>query len=115
MKQGTDFSIDAAPPDGYYKGTKVIGGYKMIQPVFYLRPVYCLLAIVWHRSMCYGNIHCKKVVLAGIYIVCCSETRFDVDMQSLISGFYMALLFCYSLETHIESLIRVFYMAPRCF
>lgn len=56
----------------------------------------------------------QKVLLAGIYIVCCSETRFDVDMQSLISGFYMALLFCYSLETHIESLIRVFYMAPRC-
>lgn len=61
-----------------------------------------------------GIFMCKKVVLAGIYIVCCSEMRFDVDMQSLISGFYMALLFCYSLETHIESLIRGFYMAPRC-
>ena len=62
-----------------------------------------------------GIFMCKKVVLAGIYIACCSETRFDVDMQSLISGFYMALLFCYSLETHIESLIRGFYMVPKCF
>lgn len=61
-----------------------------------------------------GIFMCKKVVLAGIYIVRCSETRFDVDMQGLISGFYMALLFCYSLETHIESLIRGFYMAQRC-
>lgn len=61
-----------------------------------------------------GIFMCKKVVLAGIYIVCCSETRFDVDMQSFISGFYMTLLFCYSLETHIKSLIRGFYMAQRC-
>lgn len=61
-----------------------------------------------------GIFMCKKVVLAGIYIVCCSETRFDVDMQGLISGVYMTPLFCYSLETHIECLIRVFYMAPRC-
>lgn len=55
-----------------------------------------------------GIFICKKVVLAGIYIVCCSETRFDVDMQGLISGVYMASLFCYSLETHIESLISGF-------
>lgn len=65
MKQGTDFSIDVAPTDGYYKGTKVIGGYKMIQPIFYLRPVYCLLTIVWHRSMCYGNIHVQESSISG--------------------------------------------------
>ena len=29
-------------------------------------------------------------------------------MQGLISGVYMASLFCYSLETHIESLISGF-------
>lgn len=56
----------------------------------------------------------QKVLLEGIHLARCSETRFDVDMQSIISGFYIALLFCYSLETHIESLIRGFYMAQRC-
>lgn len=56
----------------------------------------------------------QKVLLEGIHLARCSETRFDVDMQSFISGFYMTLLFCYSLETHIKSLIRGFYMAQRC-
>ena len=62
-----------------------------------------------------GIFMCKKVVLAGIYIVCCSETRFDVDMQGLISGVYMASLFCYSLETHIESLISGFSVQKGCY
>lgn len=88
MKQGTDFSIDVAPPDGYYKGTKVIGGYKMIQPIFYLRPVYCLLTIVWHRSMCYGNIHVQESSISGIYIVCCSETPFMLCNSVLLAAWY---------------------------
>lgn len=65
MKQGTDFSIDDSSPDGYCKGTKVIRGDKMIQPIFYLQPVYCLLPIVWHRSMCYGNLHGQESSISG--------------------------------------------------
>lgn len=57
----------------------------------------------------------QKVLLEGIHLVRCSETRFDIDMQSLISGFYMTLLFCYSLETHIESLISGFSVQKGCY